>query len=372
MLTMNPTLLIGPADWDSARFPRGEFDARIAALWDDHPQALGAIVYGEARDHAALAYFTHLTPKLEAAIALIPRQGDPRLLIGGGPNMLPAARPLTFVSDLAPLRGAAGIGEWARALPPGEIVLIGGEAMPYALRRALDGSLASAGVVSGDAAVTSRMRMKSPRELDALRDACGTLEKTVAVLRSEFDASKGMTDVVLAAEHAALHAGAQDVRSLFSRDHALIFRPFDLPFVAHADPAHVYLAVRHDGYWVDAYLTLNTRSSPLQAAARASLDAMVAAIAPGRLASEPWQARGNSVADLRIHPLTERVCGSAIGLGLDQAPLLTRDSDHAFRPGEVYSIRAMLSGRGRSEIASAIVIVSDHGVERIFPALEAA
>jgi hypothetical protein len=101
MQTMHPTLLIGPGDWDPQQMPREDYDARLAALWRDHDNASGAIVYGDSRDHAALAYLTHFTPKLEAAMALIPRRGEPQILIGGGINMLPAAKPLTFVSALA-------------------------------------------------------------------------------------------------------------------------------------------------------------------------------------------------------------------------------------------------------------------------------
>src|SRR5690242_845528 len=105
MFAMHPTLLVGPADWDPARLPREEFAARMPALWDACDSGVaGAIVYGSPRDHAELAYFTHFTPKLEPAIALIPRQGAPRLLVGGGVNMLGAAKPLTFVETLLPLR----------------------------------------------------------------------------------------------------------------------------------------------------------------------------------------------------------------------------------------------------------------------------
>jgi hypothetical protein len=32
MLTMHPTLLIGPADWDATRMPQHEFLARMAKL----------------------------------------------------------------------------------------------------------------------------------------------------------------------------------------------------------------------------------------------------------------------------------------------------------------------------------------------------
>src|SRR5215469_15577637 len=98
MLTMHPTLLVGPADWDATRLPREEFAARIATFWRTcDPGIAGAIVFGSPRHHAELAYLTHFTPKLEAAIALIAREGAPRLLIGGGANMLGAAKPLTWV-----------------------------------------------------------------------------------------------------------------------------------------------------------------------------------------------------------------------------------------------------------------------------------
>ena len=87
MLTMNPTLLVGPSDWDRARLPQEEFAERTAALWRSHPAAGGAIVYGDRVNHAELAYLTHFTPKLEAALALIPRTGAATLLVGGGANM---------------------------------------------------------------------------------------------------------------------------------------------------------------------------------------------------------------------------------------------------------------------------------------------
>ena len=44
MLAMNPTLLIGPADWDPARFPREEFATRAEAFWRANQSATGAIV----------------------------------------------------------------------------------------------------------------------------------------------------------------------------------------------------------------------------------------------------------------------------------------------------------------------------------------
>jgi hypothetical protein len=141
MLTMNPTLLVGPSDWDDRRLPQEEFAARTAAFWRDHPPAGAAIVYGDRVNHAELAYLTHFTPKLEAALALIPRTDAATLLVGGGPNMLQAAKPLTFIADLRPLRDVGStVAQWARA-QGGAPVLIGGAAMPYALHREIADAL---------------------------------------------------------------------------------------------------------------------------------------------------------------------------------------------------------------------------------------
>src|SRR5665647_3606606 len=117
MRTVHPTLLVGPADWVASRMAREEFQTRLERLWSDGRQAGGAIVYGDAADHAALAYLTNFTPKLEPAIALLSRNGDAKLLVGGGINMIPAAQPLTWIGNLLPLRSAAkAVAEWSATL----------------------------------------------------------------------------------------------------------------------------------------------------------------------------------------------------------------------------------------------------------------
>ena len=158
MLAMNPTLLVGPADWNAARMPKAEFVARADALWRDLPSATGVIVYGDRVNHAELAYLTNFTPKLEAALALIPRDGTPHLLVGGGVNMLPAARPLTFIEDLRPLRNVGKtVAEWARAHGGGAPVVIGSAFMPYGLHQDIAAALAS-GVKDNTAELRRLMR----------------------------------------------------------------------------------------------------------------------------------------------------------------------------------------------------------------------
>jgi Xaa-Pro aminopeptidase len=371
MQTMHPTLLVGPADWNAQRMPRQEFDARLAALWRHHPNASGAIVYGNSGDHAALAYLTHFTPKLEAALALIPRQGEAQLLIGGGINMVPAAKPLTFVANLGPLREAAKTAAgWARALAPGgSLLLIGGDAMPGDLRRAFDLALgADFAVEAADAALQAAMRVKRPCELRVLREACGILDAAVAALGSASRQGNSVTDCILFAEHAALARGAQDVRSLFSLDGGRTLRPFDVPIAERREPLAAYLAVRHDGYWAEAFVRTAPAGEALQGAAESVLRAILANVKAGLPCRQLQRIADAGRGALRLHPLADGVLGSAIGLSLDEPPLLRSDGNVTLEPGAVYSLRAgLLDDAGQGAIVSAMVALTPDGTEVLWP-----
>src|SRR3954451_23004112 len=214
MLAMNPTLLVGPSDWDAAKMPEAEFAARAGAFWRGNPPASGAIVYGDRVNHAELAYLTNFTPKLEAALALIPRDGAPQLLVGGGVNMLPAARPLTFVEDLRPLRNVGStVAKWSHEQGGGAPVLIGGRFMPYALHQEI--AAAWSGKMDDKTAELWRlMGRRSARELAAQRATCAALDGAMTAMRVAQGAGADVTAAVLAGERAANRQGAQEVRTL--------------------------------------------------------------------------------------------------------------------------------------------------------------
>jgi Xaa-Pro aminopeptidase len=369
MHTMHPTLLIGPGDWDPQRIPRQDYDDRLAALWRDHPNAAGAIAYGNSRDHAALAYLTHFTPKLEAAIALLPRRGEPLMLIGGGVNMLPAAKPLTFISQLAPLRDAARtIADWARSLEPaGDLVLLGGDAMPYDLRCALEGALGrGAGLENADVELQARMRRKSANELRVIRGACALLDDAVTAFGDAVRTGSAVTDCILVAEHAALQSGAQDVRSLFSLDGGRTLRAFDIPIAERRDPLQAYFAVRCDGYWADAFVRAGTQDDTLGRKAKATLEAVLAEAKPGASCRMLHQRADMSRGTLWPHPLTKETVGNSIGLSLDEVPLLSRDCDSVLEADAVYSFRTgLFSGAGA--VVSTMALVTEHGPEVLWP-----
>jgi Xaa-Pro aminopeptidase len=365
MQTMHPTLLVGPADWDPRQMPRVEFEERLAALWQSHPNAGGAIVYGNSSDYAALAYLTNFTPKLEAALALIPRHGEAQLLIGGGVNMVPAAKPLTFVENLAPLREAAKTAAaWAGALQGGgALLLIGGDAMPLGMRGAFDQALGSdIKVEVADRTLQAGMRRKRPRELRAIGEACDMLAAAATALRDAVLARKNVTDCILTAEHAALQRGAQDVRSLFSLDRGRTLRPFDLPIPDRRDPLQVYLAARHDGYWAEGFVRVASTKDALQEKVDGILDAMVTSAKPGQSCRELRGIVDQGRGALQLHPLAATMLGSSIGLARDEAPALTPDSGTRLEAGAVYSLRAgLIDDTGAGAVASAMVAVTPNG-----------
>jgi len=351
MFTQHPTLLIGPSDWDQTRMPKDEFDRRIAALWAAFPDASQAIVFGSASRHAELAYLTNFVPKLEPGIALLVRTGAPKLLFGGGPNMVGAMKPLTFITDMAPLNALAKlIAGWDSPL------LIGGGHMASATRKTI--AEATSGTIR-DATphVWSMMRRKTPIELAAIREACTILDRAAAAIRNAAQAGAGITTAVLAAERAAIEARAQDVRTLFSRDGGRTLRPFEALDDTRADPLQVYVAVRRFNYWAEGFTRLSNAPDEAGELAKALLRAALATVKGGTGIGVLADAIASGASPFQIHPVTQAAFVSTIGLSLDPPT-----GDEVFESGEVYSVRVGLTAdAGQHAIVSAMIAVRDDG-----------
>lgn len=354
MLTQHPTLLIGPSDWDQARAPKAEFERRIAALWAAYPDASQAIVFGSAAQHAELAYLTNFVPKLEPGIALLTRDGSAKLLFGGGPNMIGAMKPLTFIDEMAPLNALAKLIA-GRTAP----LLIGGGAMTSAVRKTVDEACNSS-AIDANAQIQAMMRRKSPSELAAIRDACASLGCAMAAIRDAVHAGGGATTSLLAGERAAIQTGAQDIRTLFSLDGGRTLRPLETLDDRRTDPFQVYVAVRKFNYWSEGFICF--AQMPAAAHAAVLLDNALTAMKPGIplaqvsrcLTPEP---------PYRPHPVTLDAAIGSLGLSLD-APAPT-----ALASGEVYSVRAGITdGAARHAIVSAMVVLHDNDLELLWRA----
>jgi Xaa-Pro aminopeptidase len=342
----------------------------LAAVWRAFPSASGAIVYGDRVNHAELAYLTHFTPKLEAALALIPRVGAPQLLVGGGANMVPAAKPLTFIEDLRPLRNVGQtVAEWARA-QGGSPVLIGGTAMPYALHqeimRAFEGPIEDR---TGE--LHALMRRKSECELAALREACAALQAAMTAISEAQTAGASATAAILAGERVANHRGAQDVSTLFSLDRGRTLRPFETLVEHSVDPLQVYVAVRQFGYWAEGFGTFSASPNACAQRARDVLRSVVERMQTGERCGEIARSIARAAHSFDLHPITARGIGNGIGLALEEPPLIAAESEDRLESGGVYSVRVGLTDGRDHAIVSAMVAVHAHGNEMLWPSIRA-
>ncbi len=369
MLTSHPTLLIGPSDWDADVMPSEQFDRRIEALWRASPDAPCAIVYGNPAHHAELAYLTNLVPKLEAAVAILVRNGAHELHLGGGPNMLGAAKPLTFIESLKPLRGGQAIGQRAaetRTGFPGVPLIIGGGYMPMAMHQGIDETLGEI-ALDATAHVWTLMRRTTSHELDAMRESCFALNGAMTAIADAEKAGAGITDAILAGEREANTRGAQDLRTLFSLDGGRTLQPFSTRIDTQVDPLQVYVAARRFNYWSEGFLMVSVRRPPVAAKAKELLRQALAAIKAGVKTADVAELIRAAAKPHRPHPVTERALASRIGLALEEPPYT--DAGTTFEAGEFYSIRVGITNDiDAHAIVSAMIRIRDDGFDMLWSA----
>jgi hypothetical protein len=368
VLTSHPTLLIGPSDWDADLMPKDEFTRRIDALWRAFPEAPCAIVYGNPAHHAELAYLTNLVPKLEAAIALLVRDGMHEMHLGGGPNMLGSAKPLTWIEDIKPLRGGQAIGRRAleaRTSFPGVPLVIGGGYMPMAMHQAIDEAIDEQ-ALDATAQVWTLMRRISSHELNAMRESAFALNGATTAVAEARKAGAGTTEALLAGEREANQRGAQDVRTLFSLDGGRTLQPFTNTLKERADPLQVYVATRRFNYWTEGFLLLSDKRLPVAMKAKELLRQALAAIKPGARPADVAELISAGSKPYRPHPVTARACISRLGLALEEPPHTKPGA--TFENGDIYSVKVGIANGTEHAIVSAMVRVREGGTDMLWTA----
>ena len=340
MRILESTLLTGPYDWDEHVLPRGEYEGRLervrAAMAQAGASAL--VIHGHPGNYAELIYLTGFTPKLGATLALVPREGKLRILAPGTPKMMDIAKRLTWVEDVRPLGNvpknvAEFVGEgntlatWAFAtLPQGLYSEIASALMPRMM-------------LPLDQALNALRRRKSPREIELMRDAARFLGKATDAFAASLRAGKGVRSAAIAAERAAISAGAQDARVMASLSPGGVPLPLDAADDDRVlDPANAGIAVQNYGYWASGTVTVARKSGAAQTRAREALAAALAS------------ARGGA-------RLPDGIAAHAIGLSLEEGP------GDPLETGAVYALTSNTAEGRETAYASALVAVKENGCE---------
>jgi len=331
---MHPVLVLGSYRWDQEWLPLDEFEERLRAVrgvmaakgWD------GLIVHGNSEDSALLTYLTNFYPRLRWTLALIPAKGDIRLLVAGATRDLPAAAMLTWVKDVGWYGNADKVlPEWIASLGATPKLALAGIG---AIRPAVhDKVTAHCKPEDADDALLPLLRRKRPRERQMLRQSAKILSDTVVTLAK---------DGLIAAERRARAGQAQDVRILFSLDGGKTLKPFEAPSDLETPPSAAYVAVRYLGYWSEAFVTLE--DTPAKKAAAAALAAMLDVAKSGVTGRDLARAAAPHMKGHTPHPMIGARVGHGIGLSLDEAPVLSADSDATLEDGGAYSLQVGIVG----------------------------
>jgi Xaa-Pro aminopeptidase len=357
--------------------PRSEFRDRIQALWKkiSDPRCAAIIVYGDSYNHAELFYLSNFVPKLGPAMMFLPREGEPKLLVSGAPNMLVAARRLTWIEAVEPLRDAGkAIARWLNdAIDTAErrAALIGGDYMRSAFYKPFIESFGQANCfLDATPLLRTIMRQKSPTELGFIREGCAILEAVTKALAEASRSGMGITSAILEAERVANHLGAQDVRTLFSLDGGRTLRPFEKPIDSAVDPLQAYIAVRHAGYWTEGFVFLSAQEDLVLAKAAKALKSVIAKTTAGSKCSDLARLVAERIKPYGAHAITAEHIGNGIGLSLEEEPKLFPNSEEALVAGDVYTLRVGVSdGHEHHGIVSAMVAVHQDRNELLWSAV---
>jgi Xaa-Pro aminopeptidase len=374
MRTMQPCVTIGSYTWAQDRLPNDEFSLRLGALraaMRSH-EWLAVLVYGDVRDHAALAFLSNFIPRVRWGMALLPRDGEPRLLCAMSTRDLPAMRSLTWIADVR-----SGIGpEWDKAFDPWfarfdgqaapqQLGTLGFDLMAPVLHDAVRRSLGDRFVLQrADDIVDAPWPCKRPRELTLLRASSKLAQDAANVFVDTWRRSGEPETAALDAERFARSRAAQDVRTLVSLDGGRTLLPFTGRFDKTAGPLVGYLAVKLMGYWADLFVTVDDRGSAASARAEQALDALIATIRPGTRARDLHAVALAALAPLRPHPMLSGSVGHGIGLSLDEEPQLRAGADATLVVNGVYSLQVGLADpEAGYALVSAIVRNAPNGAE---------
>jgi Xaa-Pro aminopeptidase len=376
MRTVQPSTMIGAYGFERDRVPRDEFQIRLRTLHGlmDAKGCGAMLIYGDAGEHSDLAYFTNFIPRHRWALALLPRQGDARMLVSMSSRDMPAQRLMTWIPDvMSAWTWESAFDPWLAGLDsdapkdigPVNIGTVRFDLMRPALMASLEKSLGNRfRLVGADAEV--RARTTRPRELSLIRDACTVVRTGAAAFLQAWRDGRGVEAAALAGERSARALAAQDVRTLVSFDGGHTLAPFQGAFEpkASSQPLLGYIAVKHRGYWAESFVSAAESPDDIQHRARAGLEAALRSAGPGIAAADLHAQATQPLGTHPLHPVLGGSVGRRIGFSANEGSALRRDARHVLQAGDVYALHVGLSNpHAGGAVASAMVAITPSGCE---------
>jgi Xaa-Pro aminopeptidase len=375
MQTMHPAVLLGAYGWEQSRMPADEFELRMKAAHElmDANDWRALFVYGDAAEHQALGFLTNFIPRLRWAMAMLPRDGAPRILLSVGQRDVPYMGAMTWIDDVQTgWTWDASFDPWfddfcTREDGTPKIGLLGKDLMRSDFLAALETSTSGRIVFErGDEIFASLLSQKRPREVALISDAWRILEAAADAMSASWKGGSDAMHAAIEGERRARKLAAHDVRVLFSTDGGRTLVPFYGITEGRGDPMVAYIAVKYLGLWAESFVTIGDGAKPAKARAAAALNAMIGLAKPGVPVSEIAGIATNHLAGHEAHPMIGGSFGHAIGLSMTEAPEFTAGNSASLRSGNCYTLRFGISDETDGcALVSAMVRITNDGNQLI-------
>jgi Xaa-Pro aminopeptidase len=363
MLTVHPSIMLGSYFWDEDRLPADEFEIRMeplrATMRDRNLSAI--LVYGDAREHQALAYFSNFIPRMRWAMALFPAKGEPRLLASMSSRDIPVMRTMTWLPDVKTGWEWKWFEEFAEGLGAQSAVgTVDFDLMTPLLYVQVEKSVAGRfSLIACDEIVAKARTCQRPREIAIIRSATEVVRVAASEIAARWRAGDDVERAALAGERVARFLAAQDVRTFVSRDGGCTLEPYAAHFEDRPARLVAYVAVKYLGYWSESFVSLGALPNERQRAVKgleALIDGLVAEASSAELARRVAEIAGPQ------HSALLGRFGHRIGLSPQEGGEISSHSQERLIPGTAYALRV---GSQNGAIASAIVVLKTDGTREI-------
>ena len=381
MRSMHPVLKRGALYWDQELLPKACFAERfarlramIAAHGDD-----AWLLYGDVERYGHVAYVSNFLPRTRAALALVPRDGDPAILVAVGPRDVPSAKTLTWIEDVRPFSNLgrelpALIHE--RELANGRLGLVGiEESLSLGEWNDIAVALPHAQWSMRSAAAMRLRQAKDRAEQAALRRSARAVGRALDLVPQIVRPGMMARELAAAVDRQLRMSAAEDVRILIAAgERARSLRPADDCVLQHGDHILLYAAAEVQRYWAEGARSFvlghaTAAQRALAARAAAALAAMRTAAVAGARVGDIHAAAERHLDDAELRA-SARAYGYGHGIGLDpeEAPFIVPEGDERLVEGASLALRVIAHAAGQGIALGQQVIVGPNGNEAFIDA----
>ena len=353
MQTLHPVLKRGGMYWDHELFSDevlkgrlGRVQAEIAATGDD-----AWLLYGDSERYGDLAYVSHYLPRVRAALAVIPRTGEPTLFVAAGPRDLPREKGMTAIHDVRGLgRGMRDVVKLLqeRGLERGRLGIAGRrQSLTVVDWREISAGLPHAEWADRDGTMSLLRTVKQPEEVTAIRKAAQIvqtgLEQAKTALRPDVNVRSALADV----DKAMRCQGAEDVRLMIASgaQTTVALRPTDDRTLERDDVVLLLAAAEFQRYWAEGAQTyvLGSADDELRKVAMAATNgvhAMLSAAHSEVKASELAERAADALAPAGSPMSSAQAYGLGHGVGLDleESPSISANDSSVLLAGSALAL----------------------------------